>query len=400
MLLLRSYGRVGSTRLQDVAASRAWQVSHARQLIEPRGGVVVAEFFDIGHTRALPWQRRPKANELLTLLRDPGRGFNAVVIGEPQRAFYGNQFSLTYPIFEHFGVQLWVPEVGGPIDPGSEAHDLAMTLFGSQSKGERMRIKTRVRAATGAQTALQGRFLGGRPPYGYRLIDAGRHPNPPKPASAPVCTPWSRTRQPPRWWRGSSACSWTATATWPSPNGSPPTRSPRPRAMIACATPTGWGWRGASPRSARSLAIRATPATRCETSSAATRSCSTSTTSPPAMSARCVGTPSSSGSGRPSRPTRRWSAARSSTRFRPASLPAPPPAPAPPRPPRGRTRCGAGFGVGCAGGAYRASGSARRPTTAAATPPNTPKAPALSTRSTSTSARPTWSQSWTRGLPG
>lgn len=71
-------------------------------------------------------------------------------------------------------MQLWVPEVGGPIDPGSEAHDLAMTLFGSQSKGERMRIKTRVRAAMRAQTAIQGRFLGGRPPYGYRLVDAGR----------------------------------------------------------------------------------------------------------------------------------------------------------------------------------------------------------------------------------
>ena len=57
---------------------------------------------------------------------------------------YGNQFSLTFPLFIHYGVPLWVPEVGAPIDPGSEAHDLAMTLFGSISKGERMRVKTRV----------------------------------------------------------------------------------------------------------------------------------------------------------------------------------------------------------------------------------------------------------------
>ncbi len=78
--------------------------------------------------------------------------------------------------------ELWVPEVGGPIDPDSEAHDLIMSVFGGLSKGERNRIKLRVRAAMSAQAALEGRFLGGRPPYGYRLIDAGPHPNPAKAA--------------------------------------------------------------------------------------------------------------------------------------------------------------------------------------------------------------------------
>jgi site-specific DNA recombinase len=33
-----------------------------------------------------------------------------------------------------------------------------------------------------AQAQLEGRFLGGRPPYGYRLRDAGPHPNPAKAA--------------------------------------------------------------------------------------------------------------------------------------------------------------------------------------------------------------------------
>ena len=33
-----------------------------------------------------------------------------------------------------------------------------------------------------AQAKIEGRFLGGRPPFGYRLADAGPHPNPAKAA--------------------------------------------------------------------------------------------------------------------------------------------------------------------------------------------------------------------------
>jgi site-specific DNA recombinase len=104
------------------------------------------------------------------------------VVGEPQRAFYGNQFGNTFELFNHYGVPLWVPEVGGAIDPTNEAHELIMLMFGGISKGERNRIKMRVRTTMEAQAKIEGRFLGGRPPYGYRLMDAGPHPNPSKAA--------------------------------------------------------------------------------------------------------------------------------------------------------------------------------------------------------------------------
>lgn len=115
-------------------------------------------------------------------MRHPERRFDAVVIGEPQRAFYGNQFGLTFPVFVHYGIELWVPEVGGAVDPGSEAHDLVMTLYGGMSKGERTRVQVRVKATMSALTQTEGRYLGGRPPYGYRLADAGAHPHPGKAA--------------------------------------------------------------------------------------------------------------------------------------------------------------------------------------------------------------------------
>jgi len=38
------------------------------------------------------------------------------VIGEYERAFYGTQYGLMAPLFEHYDVQLWLPEAGGRVD--------------------------------------------------------------------------------------------------------------------------------------------------------------------------------------------------------------------------------------------------------------------------------------------
>lgn len=79
------YGRVSTEDQQDPASSRNWQLARSRQIIEGHGEVVT-EFFDIGQSRSLPWKRRPEAARLLDAFRDPDRGFDAVVVGEPQRA--------------------------------------------------------------------------------------------------------------------------------------------------------------------------------------------------------------------------------------------------------------------------------------------------------------------------
>ncbi|WP_329245794.1 recombinase family protein [Actinoallomurus sp. NBC_01490] len=177
MMRFAFLGRVSTEDLQDPAASRQWQLSRAELLVADHGRIV-AEFFDVGQSRAVSWLRRPESARLLAALEDPDRGFEAVVIGEPQRVFYDNQFGLVFPLFEHFDVGLWVPEVGGPIDPDSEAHSLIMSVYAGMSKAERRRIQVRVRSAMIAQVEREGRFLGGRPPYGYRLADAGPHRNP------------------------------------------------------------------------------------------------------------------------------------------------------------------------------------------------------------------------------
>lgn len=67
-------------------------------------------------------------------------------------------FQVLGDVFVHYGVQLWVPEVGER-STRSEAHDLVMSVFGGMSKGERNRIRIRVRTAMAAQAHIEGGFL-------------------------------------------------------------------------------------------------------------------------------------------------------------------------------------------------------------------------------------------------
>jgi site-specific DNA recombinase len=69
------------------------------------------------------------------------------------------------PLFEHYGIQLWMPETGGQVEYGCEHDEWAMTMLGLSSKREIARTSIRVRTAMAEQTR-QGRYLGGRPPYG------------------------------------------------------------------------------------------------------------------------------------------------------------------------------------------------------------------------------------------
>ena len=114
---------------------------------------------------------------MLAAMADPDREFDAVVIGSSERAFYGHQFAAMAPLFDHYGVEVWVPELGGAIDPRTAGQEELMIPLGILSKREIARARIRTRAAMTVQTRDQGRYLGGRPPYGYRLIDAGPHPN-------------------------------------------------------------------------------------------------------------------------------------------------------------------------------------------------------------------------------
>lgn len=103
------------------------------------------------------------------------------MVGEFARAFGAPiQYSSIYPLFQHFGVELWLPEIGGRVDFTSTTTEMLLGMLGGTSKQERALVRSRVRDGMTVLAQEGGRHLGGRPPYGYRLADAGEHPNPKK----------------------------------------------------------------------------------------------------------------------------------------------------------------------------------------------------------------------------
>lgn len=170
------YGRMSTREYQDRATSSRWQREMAEETIAGHG-TIVEEYFDEGCSRRLSWPNRPAAAALLIAADSPDRAFDAIVVGEYERAFAGEQFRTVLAILERHGVPVWLPEAGGPVNLEDPTHRALMVLLGAHSRREVVRARHRVWAAMRTQTVAQGRFLGGRPPYGYLLVDAGPHPN-------------------------------------------------------------------------------------------------------------------------------------------------------------------------------------------------------------------------------
>jgi hypothetical protein len=115
------YGRTSTGRFQDPASSREWQLDAATRAIAGVGGITV-EFFDVGCSRSLPWRQRPCAAALLDKVARADRGFDAVVIGEFERAFDRGQARQVIAELHAFGVSVWLAEVDGPVELTDPAH--------------------------------------------------------------------------------------------------------------------------------------------------------------------------------------------------------------------------------------------------------------------------------------
>jgi site-specific DNA recombinase len=201
---VRVYGRVSTEDWQDPVMSRARQRELAGALVRGHGQVV-AEFFDVGESRTLVWGRRPQAAALAARLAGPDRGWDAIVVGEYERAFYGSQYAAMAPLFEHYGGAAVDAGGGGPRRFRVRALRARDDGAGAVVEAGGDPDQYRVRTAMAVQAREQGRYLGGRPPYGYRLADAGPNPNKAGAAWVGVPAAWTPTRRRHTWCGGSSS---------------------------------------------------------------------------------------------------------------------------------------------------------------------------------------------------
>ena len=230
------YGRVSTEDQQDPEASRSWQISRARQLIEPSGGVVVAEYFDIGMSRSLPWKRRPGVGAAAPGSRPAEPGFRC------RRDRRASSSVLRRPVRPH------LPRV----DP------LRRAAVGARGRRPGRPRQRRPRARHGpVRRHEQGRTAADQDPSpvghgvsGHRWpiprwpaalrLPAGRCRRPSEPrqggrrqaATPPRARPVKRTDRA----SGSTASTSPGSACTPSPSASPPTAS-RARARRPGAQP-------------------------------------------------------------------------------------------------------------------------------------------------------------------
>ncbi|MFG1885804.1 hypothetical protein [Micromonospora sp. NPDC049102] len=129
------YGRMSTVDFQDRASSCRWRRDHAGDLVAGHGRIVV-EFFDEGVSRRVPWPDRPQASRLLDAVMDSARGFDAIVVGEYERAFHGQQLEQLTPTLLSHGLQLWLPETYGPVDFDNPRQLALLDLLGVHSQRE------------------------------------------------------------------------------------------------------------------------------------------------------------------------------------------------------------------------------------------------------------------------
>ena len=211
------YGRTSTAEFQDPASSRAWQREIAEAVIAGHG-TITDEFFESG-ARGGCRGRGARGGRVVGGAADADASFDAVVVGEYERAFADRQFSGSRRCWRSRGAGV---AAGGrwPGRSGSPAHRALVQVLGAQSQREVVRSRHRMRSrdvGTGARAGpLPGRATAVR-------VSVGRRRSAPEPGArrrgVGGFSGWIRTRSRHRMCGGYSRSVWPG-AAWRASRGS------------------------------------------------------------------------------------------------------------------------------------------------------------------------------------
>jgi DNA invertase Pin-like site-specific DNA recombinase len=165
------YVRVSTDMQAEDGQSLAVQQRQLEGWAMQHGRVFDAMHIEAGISGAIPFAERPEGSRLWARLT---KG-DVLVASKLDRMFRSAGDCLTVvETLKARGVSLYLLDLNGGADDvsGSGIARLFLTIVSAFAEFERDRIGERIRATKRAQKA-RGEYLGGRPPFGWRVGDGG-----------------------------------------------------------------------------------------------------------------------------------------------------------------------------------------------------------------------------------
>lgn len=167
-MAIYGYGRVSTTIQFTEGVSLEVQQREIAGYAAMRGWATPTVFVEAGISGSVPLTERPEGRKMWDALVQG----DTIIASRLDRMFRSAVDALqTVERLKKMGVSLILIDLGGDIS-GNGLSKLFLTVAAAFSEAERDRIRERVAAVKRDQRA-QGRYLGGKVPFGYRVGESG-----------------------------------------------------------------------------------------------------------------------------------------------------------------------------------------------------------------------------------
>lgn len=167
------YSRVSTAEQASSGDSLDTQRRQIEGYAMMKGWSIAEMFIETGVSGSVPLSERDAGKRLIEAVETG----DVVVTAKLDRMFRSAADALgTLEVFKSDGVGLHMIDLGGDVT-GNGISKLVFTILSAVAENERDRIRERIRDVKRNQ-ASKGEYLGGRVPFGYRLVDGRLEPHP------------------------------------------------------------------------------------------------------------------------------------------------------------------------------------------------------------------------------